>query len=337
MTLKSSGLISLGLAATALIVSACASQPATTTSSAIYVPSLATPPSEDPDAAQATLTTALDAAATTRGPGEPALWRIVDSDTTIHLFGTFGPLPPNGEWRSQSFDDAFTASDTIIFETDTLSAASQAAYERLTAKEGLFTDGRLLSTVIDDALKMRLRRATANVEIPYAALESFKPWLAARLIQITLAQSSGFGDPADTEQLLTNEGEIGGKTFVYLDTTDDQLGAVSDLALEDQVDLLAIAAISAEVGPDLLANQFTEWADGDLAGLQAIAANPFMLGGTAAYQAQIVDRSRAWLPKIKMLLQEPGTKFVAVGIEHLIGPANLIALLEAEGVEVTGP
>ncbi|MDB2438637.1 TraB/GumN family protein [Hellea sp.] len=40
------------------------------------------------------------------------------------------------------------------------------------------------------------------------------------------------------------------------------------------------------------------------------------------------------MPVIKDLLDEPGTKFVAVGAGHLAGPDSVVTMLKKDGIKV---
>ena len=47
----------------------------------------------------------------------PALWKISDDDTVIHLFGTFHVLPEGFRWRTAKLDEIIANADEVVFET----------------------------------------------------------------------------------------------------------------------------------------------------------------------------------------------------------------------------
>ncbi|WP_340692702.1 TraB/GumN family protein, partial [Hyphomonas sp.] len=80
-----------------------------------------------------------------------------------------------------------------------------------------------------------------------------------------------------------------------------------------------------------------EWADGDVNGLGLLLANPDMMGSEEVYDALLKERNETWAPQIAAMLETPGTRLIAVGAGHLAGDDSVIAMLRADGFEVTGP
>jgi uncharacterized protein YbaP (TraB family) len=75
------------------------------------------------------------------------------------------------------------------------------------------------------------------------------------------------------------------------------------------------------------------WLRGDVGALAKIA------GATAknypdAHREVNVERNRRWVARIRTMLADDHTEFVAVGIGHLVGPDNLLDQLRASGMEV---
>jgi hypothetical protein len=49
----------------------------------------------------------------------------------------------------------------------------------------------------------------------------------------------------------------------------------------------------------------------------------------------VVERNRAWVPRIEAMLDEPGTTFVLVGGGHFVGDASILTLLAGAGLPPT--
>lgn len=285
----------------------------------------------------AAISSAIDRAKSTSGPGEPAMWTFADADTTIHLFGTVHLLRPETDWRSDAFEAAFTAADTLVLETDAISPEAQAKAQNLIQQYGLFTDGNTLTSVLSDEQKAQVAEAATTVGIPVAAFESLKPWLVSLQLGLTQIQKEGYDPNAGLEQVLTAEATASGKSFAYLETIEEQLAVLGGAPLEDQIDGLILTALTIETGSVVLDTLVEEWVDGDVAGLGAMVAEPAMIGGVEAYEALLVNRNANWVPQLKDMLDTPGVKLVAVGAGHLVGPDSVVAMLRADGVTVTGP
>jgi hypothetical protein len=58
-------------------------------------------------------------------------------------------------------------------------------------------------------------------------------------------------------------------------------------------------------------------------------------GRLEAYQTLLVERNTRWVPKIETLLGGDVPAMVIVGTAHLIGADSVVAMLAANGYEVT--
>lgn len=104
-----------------------------------------------------------------------------------------------------------------------------------------------------------------------------------------------------------------------------------------QVDFLVSSAESIEEGGDVLDTLVSEWVDGDVHGIGLLMSNPDMMGSDDVYDALLKSRNEIWVGKIEAMLEEPGTRLIAVGAGHLAGEDSVIEMLEAKGYEVEGP
>ncbi|MCA8898263.1 MAG: TraB/GumN family protein [Hyphomonas sp.] len=280
---------------------------------------------------------ALAKAEASHGDGEPALWKMADDDTTIYFIGTVHLLRPDLDWRSPEIDAAVNAADTLVFETDISSDAAQADMMRFVSKNGMFTDGRQLTSLMDDVEKAELQDALDYLGLPLGAVQPMRPWFAAINLSVVQIQKDGFDPNSGVEQILEKEGTADGKSFAYLETIDEQLGRFANLPDAEQVEFLVSTAESVEEGSEMLDVLVDEWADGDVNGIGVLMSNPDMMGSEAVYDALLKARNDDWVPKIEAMLDKPGTMLVAVGAGHLAGKDSVIEQLRARGHDVSGP
>lgn len=293
-----------------------------------------TPSTED---VVAKLQAKMAEAASTTGPGSPALWTLKDEDTTIHLFGTVHLLRPETQWRTSEMEAAFESAETLVLEVDTTSPEAQQAMGGLIQKYAQFSDGQTLNGVLEDSDEPIVEAALASFNIPLEAVQPLKPWMVSLQMSVLQMQQAGYQPNAGVETILTAEATEAGKQLAYLETPEEQISILAGGELEDQIDGLIFASKTLDFGPQMLDALVSEWADGDVAGLGAIIADPDALGGEDAYEALLVQRNKNWVPQIKAMLEEPGTVFVAVGSGHLAGPDSVITMLRSDGLEVSGP
>jgi uncharacterized protein YbaP (TraB family) len=280
---------------------------------------------------------AVAAAEASHGAGEPAVWTLSDEDTTIRIMGTVHFLRPELDWRSEAIDTALAEADTLVFEADVSSPEAAGEMMRFVSTQAIFTDGRQLTSLLDEGETEELKAALDYLGFPLGAMQTFRPWYAAVNLSVLQMKKDGFDPTAGVEQVLEREGKAAGKDFAYLETIEEQLGRFANLPDEEQVDFLISSAESVEEGSEMLDLLVSEWEDGDVTGLAALMSNPEMMGSEAIYDALLKARNQDWVPKIEAMLDEPGTVLIAVGAGHLAGKDSVINLLRAEGYEVEGP
>jgi uncharacterized protein YbaP (TraB family) len=289
------------------------------------------------EAQKAAYEDALAEAEASRGAGEPALWMLSDEDTTLYIFGTVHLLRPDLDWRSDEMDSAFAEADTIVFEADVTSQAAASEMMKFISNEGMLEGGQQLSSLLSELERAELQKALDHVGLPLGAIEPFRPWWAAVNLSVLQIKKEGYDPNSGVETVLGAEARAAGKSFAYLETIDEQLGRLANMPTDVQVDFLVSSAESIEEGGDVLDTLVSEWVDGDVHGIGLLMSNPDMMGSDEVYEALLKSRNAVWVGKIEAMLDEPGTRLIAVGAGHLAGQDSVIEMLEAKGYEVEGP
>lgn len=275
---------------------------------------------------------AIQDASASQGAGAPALWCIADEDTTIHLFGTVHLLPPELDWRTDPINRALALSDTIVFETDTSSPEAQQYIAAQYQQRGMFNDGRRLRDVLNSEDEAVIRDAFRSVGVNLDRMDPVEPWMASVNLGVLKMINDGHDPNFGVERVLAAEARESGKSIAYLETLSDQIDTFDLLPEVEQVNILYNTALLLDEAPQFFDALVNEWADGDVYGLERLAANPHGFGSTqAAYQVFFVERNQAWVPQIEAMLEESGSVFVAVGAGHLAGPDSVIGMLRDRG------
>ncbi|MEQ9505300.1 MAG: TraB/GumN family protein [Hyphomonas sp.] len=333
-------LIPAALAATALLVGACEQQDAAATAPAETGPAACERESDPAGMAAALAEAEARAVATakaSRGAGSPAIWTLKDEDTTLYLLGTVHLLRPDLEWRSDEIDAAIAAADTVVLEVDTTSPEAGREMMQFVGAQGMFTDGTQLTSLLTPEETEQLGAALESLDLPIEAIQPMRPWYAAINLSVMQLMRDGFNPQAGVETMIEAEAKEHGAAFGYLETVDQQLGEFARLDNCTQVEFLMTTANALNQGTEMLDLLVAEWVDGDAAGLGALLASPEAFGSEAAYTALLTNRNARWTPLVAGMLDEPGTRLIAVGAGHLVGDDSVIAMLRAEGYEVTGP
>ena len=295
----------------------------------------------DPAAALADMEAAearvIEMAKASRGSGHPVLWTLKDEDTTLYIMGTVHLLRPDLEWRTPDIDAAIAAADTVVFEADTTSPEAGRDLMKFFTTQGLFNDGTQLTNLLTEGEAAQLKAALAEVDLPLEAVQPMRPWYAAINLSVMQMTQEGFDPSAGVEMKIEADAKAHGAAFNYLETVDQQLGEFAGLDNCAQVEFLMQSAAAMKQGTESLDLLVDEWADGDTVGLAALLTSPDSFGSKEAYDALLKNRNARWAPMIAAMLDEPGTRLIAVGAGHLVGDESVIAMLRAEGYEVTGP
>ena len=273
-----------------------------------------------------------------QGPGSPAMWRLADEDTTIHVFGTVHLLRPELEWRTDAFDEAVSSADKIVFEVDMKSPEAQRAIATDFLQRGMFEDGRTLKSVLEEDDEAVIVAAFDSIGVPIDAMNTFEPWMASINLGVMKLVSDGYDPNSGVETVIQDEAAEAGKSFGFLEKISQQTDAFDLLPEEEQISMLYETALLLDESPRMLDMLVDEWAEGDIDGIAKLVANPDGYGFTdAAYQSLLVKRNAAWVPQIEAMLDEPGSVFIAVGAGHLAGPDSVIVMLRDKGYTVEGP
>lgn len=281
---------------------------------------------------------ALRYARASKGAGAPAMWRLADDDTTIHLFGTVHLLRSELEWRSEAIDRAIEEADTIVLETDTTSPEAQRVIAEDFVQRGMFSDRRTLKAVLTDQEEVVISAAFDSVGVSIRRVNRFKPWMASVNLGVLKMMNDGHDPNAGVERVIAEEAKKAGKPVAYLETLSHQINAFDLLPEKEQINMLYGTALLLDRSPQLFDILVDEWADGDVEGIAKLVANPNGFGSTeAVYQSFLVNRNASWALQIEAMLEVPGSSFVAVGAGHLVGKDSVITMLRERGHSVEGP
>src|SRR5262249_11308406 len=124
-----------------------------------------------------------------------------------------------------------------------------------------------------------------------------------------------------------------GKNLRYFEHIEDQLGLLS--RIDDAIQIKALKGLI-QVLPQTREHEaqlLDSWATGDPDRMAALIDNYFA-DYPDAKKLLIEDRNRAWLPRIKELIDSGSTAMVTVGVAHVGGEKGLVQSLCGEGYEV---
>jgi len=260
----------------------------------------------------------------------PALLQIKSGDSTVYLFGTVHLLPNDTNWRFPALDQALAQSGTLYIE---LTDDDQASMTSLIMQYGLDT-AHPLSTQLSESDNAALGKAAELAGLPggAATLQPMKPWLAALTLSVAPLMKAGL-DPAEgVDKQLRAQMTEAGKPVHGLETAEQQVRFLADLPVPLQLGFLRDTLHDVQKSKEELLSLIDAWKQGHVAAIAKLENDELKTKEPALYQELIVQRNTAWAAKIKDMLKQPGTVFIAVGAAHLAGPDSVQAQLAKSGI-----
>ena len=261
----------------------------------------------------------------------PAMWVAEDADSTLYLYGTLHLVPEGLDWQRDDLWEAFAASGTVFMEVEGGERAQLRA-DVLTRELGYQPAGERLSSDWDDYTTRALEIVAISGDISFAALDSFKPWLAAEIVTLAAAAKAGLSPDMSADAAIRSRARREGKFLQYFETLEDQLRLAADLPYaEQEADLQALLERYNAIGPELQAIA-DEWVAGDADALGRRLAESVV---GESRDRLFTRRNAAWADRLDIWFEDSGTAMAAVGIGHLVGEDSLLTELESRGYSVS--
>lgn len=260
----------------------------------------------------------------------PALWEVRDADSAIWLFGSFHVLPEAIEWRTELFDQTLAQADKVVFEADVRASAMSAIGAEAFAR-GIYTDGRLLTDILDEPLENRLREVAGSLNLPVGSLLAMKPWFAA--LTISTGATAAVGYTAEGVEYILQP-ELAAERQIYLESGAEQLDVLAGATDSEQLAMFEATLAEIDSMAKVLSKMTSHWVKGTPEKLSDLFLVETGAYGEAFLERLIYARNRNWMPKLENLLTENSQAMVVVGAGHLIGEGSVVDLLEKSGYEV---
>lgn len=264
-------------------------------------------------------------------PPKPALWVVQDADTTLYLFGTIHFMRPDLDWRTARVTEAMEASDALVLEV--ADPDDRAAVAPLIQQYGMSPDRPLSSLLNADDL-VRLDTAARTLGASASQMDQLRPWLAGVMLSSALPARGGFEANFGVDVQLRADAARASKPIRGLETPADQVRMLSGFSEEGQIAFLRNTLDNFGEAPVELGQLADAWTRGDVEGIHEITLAPMKARTPIVYETTIVARNRRWAEQVAIMLDEPGTSFVAVGALHLAGDDSVQRLLNEAGIAV---
>lgn len=261
----------------------------------------------------------------------PPLWVVRDADSTVYLFGTIHYLRPGTAWGSDTVNAAFAEADQFWVEVADQDDPTVAA--RVAQQHGVTPD-RPLSSILSAADFAAFDKAAQGVGANGAALDAYRPWLAAFMVAGTAPLQAGYRPDAGVDKTLMERARAEGKTIHGFETADRQLRLIASMSEEAQIAYLNNYVRHGDQIVPKLNQTVAAWLKGDAAEVGRLNRIDTRDIHEDIHRAALMVRNADWTTQIETLMQGSGSAFIAVGVAHLADQDSVIEMLKARGYTV---
>ena len=198
--------------------------------------------------------------------------------------------------------------------------------ESMIQKYGTLPPGKSLDKLLSQPAWDKLSRTLSNIDAK--KLAKLRPWIVESVYLNRVSPLPGHA--LDIALLAKAKGT--GKKVEYLEFPVDQFKAfqkAEDLQFDKVIKELEKSIQNPELRVRETKKLVAAYLKGDTKGVKELVFQQ-VKQSPKAYHAMFTERNKKWLSKIEKYIQRDRV-FIAVGVGHLIGPSNLVAMLEEKG------
>lgn len=257
------------------------------------------------------------------------LWEASGAQGTVYLFGSVHvcnascfPLPSAVLRRVD-------ASKVLAVELDPQRSDIQ---EKLMGA-AMLPAGKSLTSLFSNTQWQDLVSASIEVGLPSEILAPMQPWMADMMLGIAAAQKAGYDVSQGVDVNLMQRASERGLVIEELETIDMQIAAISGGSQSEQLDALKLTVAQLRSGrtAQYLEALVRGWKSGDADGMDRLIRETMVPG---QMRTLIDQRNVAMSDKIVRNMADGKTRFVVVGMGHLVGTDGIPQLLKRRGYRV---
>ncbi|WP_282298100.1 TraB/GumN family protein [Stenotrophomonas sp. PS02289] len=268
-------------------------------------------------------------------PPVPLLWKVTGpGDSRVYLLGSFHMLRADDYPLSADVDQAFAASNRLMFELSPADMQSPDLVSKM-MQAAVRTDGSELRRDLDAPTWTKLQAYAAANNMPLAQLQGMKPWFVGLTITLSQLARMGLDPELGLDRHFMKRAADAGKPTSGLETIDTQIAVFAQMSTKEQQQMVAEALDQAEQADALSRKLHDAWRRGDDKVLWNEMAVDMRAQYPQLYKRINTERNDAWVPKLQQQLQAgQGGTLVVVGALHLLGEDGVVEKLRAKGFKV---
>ena len=261
------------------------------------------------------------------------LWKVTGPrGGTVFLAGSLHLLASEYYPLAPAFDSAFAQADLLVEELD-MGEMMASSSQMLMLQRGMMPAGQTLESVLTPQTMTAVKAKVTEMGLPMAPLQLFKPWALALTLQGLEWQKAGFDPELGLDRHFYDLAKEKNLAVQGLESLDFQIAQFDGLSMPLQDKMLADTLKEMGTTQEAVGEMARAWKNGDAPAIERVVLRD-LKSDPQMYQRLLVDRNKAWLPKLEALFSRPKPAFVVVGAAHLVGSDGLIAMLKAKGYTV---
>lgn len=257
------------------------------------------------------------------------LWSLQTKSSVIYLLGSLHVLKRDAYPLESVIEDAYVASQKIIFETD-IAAMESPGIQAKMLELGLYPEGQTLYQELDENTRISLQKKLSELGLPLEQFAMLRPWIVALTLGILELQRLGFDPNYGIDITFFHRAVKDGKEIGYLEPAEYQLNLLANMNKQDQSSFLNQTLRDLELVSQLAGEMVSYWKTGDGDSLHALLFKSFK-DYPNIHDRLLIQRNKDWVSKIENMTRENKTILVIVGAGHLVGPDGIIDLLGKRG------
>lgn len=269
------------------------------------------------------------AAATLDTLAGSCLWKAGSEAGTFYVVGSVHILRPDAYPLPPAVEEAYTASDALVFEVDMAAMAGDDA-RRLVLSKAMLPGGETLRRQLAPTIYREVEQRYGEAGLPFDAFQQCKPWYVALNLSMAHMQKMGFAPTLGLDYYFHGKARIDGKPVAGLETVAFQTNLLDALAEGDQNAFMRRALEDLDLIDREMDRMLRAWREGDIATLGELMNESFK-EYPDLYERFVLARNRDWAERLAAMATPGRTMMVVVGAAHLPGKDGLLELLARRG------
>jgi uncharacterized protein YbaP (TraB family) len=260
-----------------------------------------------------------------------SVWKVSKGNDHIFIGGTVHILPPSEFPLPTEFDEAYNKSDSLVLETK-LPDASDTAFQMQMMQKMSYGNGKTIGDFLSKRTHQQLEKYILGLGVEFDMFERFKPGFLVTMLAMIEAQHAQLsGEGVDI--FYSKQASIDSKPIEYLESADFQMNMIADMGIGDEDRFIKSNLGQMKDFKAMFLGLLKAWRVGDVKQLNRLAIEP-MKDDPETLKKLLTDRNRNWIKDINKMFTDNDKEFVLVGVAHLVGKNNVLALLKAQGYRV---